>query len=294
MTTLRELDPAAARELARLGEAVAKMTGQRPAEPAGALTMPALPFRLSKDGAGRELELDHIDGAYYIQATHRRHGVAVNVDLAEVMRGLSRFMPEVTAEPAAPSVEQIARVIYLHGLHVPEAPTTLLPACTAPDCQWSTNVSGHVDRRDAHNAHVAEQIRALYATPGDAGDGGNGVSLEDRAGKNEALWREAEERAEKLESALAASQHNYRNMRDGRLNDAQVENDRLRAEVDRHKAAMEAAERRADEWKAHWRIAQQAHVDQAEEWIETGIAVTDMNRAARAAVEVAPSEEAGA
>ena len=169
MTTLRELDPAAARELARLGEAVAKLTGQadndtplpipapanrwkmrppqlddrvteefggqtgvvvnvdhpgqrafvtidgaegwydwddlRPAEPAGALTMPALPFRLAKDGSGRELELDHVDGAYYIQATHRRHGVAVNVDLADVMRGLSRFMPESVTDSSVDTSE---------------------------------------------------------------------------------------------------------------------------------------------------------------------------------------------
>lgn len=62
----------------------------------------------------------------------------------------------------APSVEEIARVIYLHGLHVPEAPTALPASCVAPECTWASDLKG-IDLRDAHNAHVAEVIRALYA-----------------------------------------------------------------------------------------------------------------------------------
>lgn len=72
---------------------------------------------------------------------------------------------EVEHLAAAPSVEQIARSIYLHGLHVPEAPTTFPATCTAPDCEWSTSLTDHVDRRDAFHAHVAEVIRALHGTP---------------------------------------------------------------------------------------------------------------------------------
>ena len=128
-----------------------------------------------------------------------------SINLPDAQKSYGPLTP-LYAHPAdaAPSVEQIARMLYLHSLHVPEAPTTLLPSCTAPDCEWSTSLTGLVDRRDAYYAHVAEVIHALYGTPGDAGAGGNGVSWEDRAGKNEALWREAEARAETAEQRTRA------------------------------------------------------------------------------------------
>ena len=98
----------------------------------------------------------------------------------------------VTAEPAtAPSVEQIARAVYLHGLSVPHAPSVLPPVCVAPDCDWSSDLKG-VDLRDAHNIHVGEVIRALYGTPADD--------------TLTTTWAEAKrlaERAEKAEAEVA-------------------------------------------------------------------------------------------
>ncbi|HEY9352761.1 MAG TPA: hypothetical protein VIP28_05900 [Nocardioides sp.] len=348
MTTLRELDPAAARELARLGEAVAKLTGQadndtpspvparpnrwkerppqlddrvteefgdqtgvvvnvdhpgqrafvtidgaegwydwddlRPAAPAGALTMPALPFRLAKDGAGRELELDHVDGAYYIQATHRRHGVAVNVDLAEVMRGLSRFMPEgdhvnrlravsnvlqghgiegtswslvedilaaanppVTADPAAaPSVEQIAEMLVRHQ-RIPMYETS---GDQRQRCVGCDSLKGETDGPNSprHAQHLAEEIRALYGTPGDAGEP---TPFEEHAAKLAASRLERAESAEARVKELEAEVERRKRLTEehatanGGCVPANAYNELaegMTAEVERYKAALEAAD----------------------------------------------------
>lgn len=63
---------------------------------------------------------------------------------------------------AAATAEQIARVIYLHGLYVSSPSVTPAAVCVAPGCKWASDLTG-VDLRDAHNTHVAEVIRALPA-----------------------------------------------------------------------------------------------------------------------------------
>lgn len=66
---------------------------------------------------------------------------------------------EIERLAAAPSVEQIAHAVYLHGMWA----TGSGGVCTAPDCDWTSDLLG-VDRRDAFNAHVGEVIRSLYGS----------------------------------------------------------------------------------------------------------------------------------
>ncbi|MFE6645687.1 hypothetical protein ACFVJS_03930 [Nocardioides sp. NPDC057772] len=117
------------------------------------------------DAGGVALLLETSDGARSA-FLHDEWNFTATAPSTASFEALEVACPACASKPedgtTAPSVEEIARVIYLHGLHVPEAPTTLPASCVAPECTWASDLKG-IDLRDAHNAHVAEVIRALYA-----------------------------------------------------------------------------------------------------------------------------------
>jgi hypothetical protein len=111
--------------------------------------------------------------------------------------------PDIAEPSAAPSVEQIAEALR-----------------TA----W---------RDDYSVRSIAEAIHALYGTPGDARE--PETDWEGIAGAHRREARAAQERAEKAEARLESVE--------SEADAAHTIANRLRAEVERHKAALEAAKR---------------------------------------------------
>lgn len=155
--------------------------------------------------------------------------------------------PPVTAEPAtAPSVDNliakyaaIAEAICDNGTAGDHTWSGLLadffraiPVDTSPSVEQIAEVlrnSASGIREDALD-QVADYIHVLYSHREGAAD----IDIQVR----------------RLTSALAASQHNYANMRDGRLNDTQVENEKLRAALeaaDQHIGALNLRAKHVDD-----------------------------------------------
>ena len=169
---------------------------------------------------------------------------------------------KITALAAtAPSVEQIAEVPeFQHDEQCEAEQERDTGAWTMCGCWASRAEATGLREALAREESRVKELKAALTEMAPARDGGNGVSWEDRAGKNEALWQEA------------------------------------RAEVERCKAALEAAEWLMRTTSKH--VEAQRDLIAANRGMETTGAerfeAQKAYKAARAAVEAETSEEAGA
>lgn len=240
-------------------------------EVAGRLVLSVQRFEKCDEHADDDHNHDREGGLCFVRGYH------VPIDPAWQMRNLALFVADV--RPVA-WIDNADDVWTLPGSPID---STRIPADKG--LAWVEENYGPLTPLYAHPPVAAESVAAPSV---DHAADREGVMVPGSAYVAMTKARDkAEARVKELESALAASKHNYCNMRDGRLNDTQVENDRLRAKVERHKAALEAAD-----------LVIEHLVDVLGD--PEGGSVAEALRSMRdyaatvAAVEVAPSEEAGA
>lgn len=187
-----------------------------------------------------------------------------------------------------PDVDEAYPLEELRARYGPLTPLCAHPPVTAEPATAPSVTDASADNSDATvSAPSVEQIRKVMR------DSPSIVTMqEELATAIHALWSPAPGDA----AALARTSEQYHRAQQYAVKATALEGQRneARAEVERLRAALEAAERRANEWKAHWRIARMEDVDHDEQCIEIGIATGDMHRAAaRAAVEAEKCMGAG-
>ena len=192
----------------------------------------------------------------------------VDAHAAHLLGTLAAAGYVVTAEPApAPSVEQIAEVLFDHDYERMECSDHVGQCCPADDGCHDLGVTQY--------AHWAEEIHALYGTPGDV---------------DEPEWRQKYRAIRELEAELAEANE----MRIDLANRVTEVENIARAEVERCKAALEAADAwmfARNDFEATEAARQEAEVG-AREARKRLTQRVEQYRAARAAVEAETSEEA--
>lgn len=182
----------------------------------------------------------------------------------------------------APSVEQIAEVPSRHLLTQPGVAKPW--HCEDAEGRFCRTYA-HDDDFDAamakHHRHIAEDIHALYGTPGDAGEAPReGIMV---PGSAYVEMTEARDRAEARVDELVAELEESDAMRINLANRVTEVENIARAEVERCKAALEAAEdmRRNMAYAKGMEDQSRSHALQLREATERAAKVTDAAKVAR-------------
>ena len=287
-------------------------------------TTPELPLVVSLPLGGTFTisRLARVDGEDRLHVTFVGAGTANGwLPVAELMRNLAAFVPEVepiawldsdgslwyfdegtlrnTILPSPPLSRTIAEANEKHGpltAIYAHPPVTAEPV-TAPSVEQIAVALLPVmpNHTTDYRYDMAHKLRSLYGIPGGAGEARfNGKTLREMAH----LAADLEERAGKAEARVERLQDEVDQANAERIDTANLMTeieDAARAEVERYKAALEAAEEVVEAQSVL--IARTADVRIAELEQDTAGTLldiaTDVYESARAAVEAETSEEAG-